>query len=258
MSTHAAPFPSPPTTPPLSLGAPATVSLAASHPVPLKAHLHACARSWAGRGQTVGGPAPIIAPPPRCPVLCRPLSSPPGENLASPGTPLSVPCWLKAGRPHPAGRADPGTDGGSATTGQEWVGDTASGLPGRREPWLPLCTSPILDPKSCAVAVPASGLGCLWEVRVVWAFRMLLCAHVCIFVGLQMGVCGGGVGRGSSLAAARGGLGTRPGCLCKLALVTGSPANPDPGRVPYVVTQLYIHILHVAKVATGSMPDPLV
>ncbi|OWK02816.1 hypothetical protein Celaphus_00010604 [Cervus elaphus hippelaphus] len=116
MSTHAAPFPSPPTTPPLSLGAPATVSLAASHPVPLKAHLHACARSWAGRGQTVGGPAPIIAPPPRCPVLCRPLSSPPGENLASPGTPLSVPCWLKAGRPHPAGRADPGTDGGSATT----------------------------------------------------------------------------------------------------------------------------------------------
>ena len=182
-------------------------------------------------------PAPIIAPPPRCPVLCRPVSSPPpAENLASPGTPLRVPYWLKAGRPHPAGRADPRTDGGSATTGQERVGDTASGLPGRREPWLPLCTSPILDPKSCAVVVPASGLGCLWEVRIVWAFRVLLCAHVCIFVGLQMGVCGGGVGRGSSLAAGGG-----SGCLWELALVTGSPANSDPGRVPPVVSDTTVH-----------------
>ena len=188
-----------------------------------------------------GGARPWAAPPPSSP---RPLgvqSSAARFRLRRVKTwPLQglhcvFPAGLRPGGPHPAGRTDPGTDGGSATTGQERVGDTASGLPGRRELWLPLCTSPILEPKSCAVVVPASGLGCLWEVRVVWAFRVFLCAHVCIFVGLQMGVCGGGVGRGSSFAA-RGGSGTRPGCLCELALVTGSPANPDPGRVPYVVS----------------------
>ncbi|CAI9159785.1 unnamed protein product [Rangifer tarandus platyrhynchus] len=64
MSTHAAPFLSPPSTPPLSLGAPATVALAASHPVPLRL------TSTHVRVPGSGGARPWAAPPPSSP---RPL-----------------------------------------------------------------------------------------------------------------------------------------------------------------------------------------
>ncbi|XP_055269665.1 uncharacterized protein LOC129547780 isoform X1 [Moschus berezovskii] len=186
---------------------------------------------WAGPDR--GRPCPIIAPPPRGPVLCRRLSSPPVKTWPLQGLHCVFPAGLRPGGP--ILQAEPIL---GPTEGQP--PQVRSGLGTQRRFFLELCTSPIPDPKSCAVVVPASGLGCLWEIRVVWAFRVLLCAHVCIFVGLQMGVCGGGVGRGFSLAA-RGGLGTRPGCLCELALVTGSPANPDPGRVPYVISDTTVH-----------------
>lgn len=141
----------------------------------------------------------------------------------------------------------------------EWILGPAEGRPPQVRSGLGTEPRVFLDGGSRGLPLypPARDLRSCWccrrgaDVCVGVCGCCIVCAY---FVGLGDG-CVLGVVEAPIPKLRVGRADTRPGWL--RVLVTGSSANQELGRAPYVVSDRNVHTPYVARVTATSVPDPL-